>query len=593
MKQIISTLIVFLAIFCTKAQKAYKSGSGKYGFKASNGKVIIPAKYDMALEFSNGLAAVNYGLKKDEDGETIEDGKWGFIDKIGNEVIKFKYDLVKDFDKFGFAIVINTFKDSSLHLKYGVINRSGKEVLPLIYDYIDNWGIAQINSSKGIKKGYFDPSTLKEIIPVKYDDIHLYECGIATVMQNGKYGFVDQLTGKEIVSPKYDSDFNNSFSEGLAKVSLSDKYFYVDDLGNEFDTLDYIKSYKVDEYRIVILSSQPFFIDSTGKKYVTAKKFSRVYDIFKDVAWVNFNDGGMGIIDIKSGKDLYTCYNCDGGSLLFSSDGVISLDYPTRMFIDINGIEYFAPQNTLESFKNENGKYGFYKYTMSKKSDTMLVGFDFYKREILPAKYDTIYQVAIFGDWGEGTGDVSNEGFHYVGIGGKRGLIDSTGKEITPIKYDWIANSFLGGEYAKVGLNGKMGLIDISGREVISPTYYEIETFSEGLASVQLKQGGDFGYIDTNGKLVIDTILSYESVGRFSEGLAIVKGASIIADLEGNRQTLYGYIDKTGKEIIPLKYTLADDFKNGKAKVKLTVISSNYEEKSTEFYIDKNGSEIK
>jgi hypothetical protein len=111
MKQIISTLIVFLAIFCTKAQKAYKSGSGKYGFKASNGKVIIPAKYDMALEFSNGLAAVNYGLKKDEDGETIEDGKWGFIDKIGNEVIKFKYDLVKDFDKFGFAIVINTFKD--------------------------------------------------------------------------------------------------------------------------------------------------------------------------------------------------------------------------------------------------------------------------------------------------------------------------------------------------------------------------------------------------------------------------------------------------------------------------------------------------
>jgi len=593
MKQIISTLIVFLAIFCTKAQKAYKSGSGKYGFKASNGKVIIPAKYDMALEFSNGLAAVNYGLKKDEDGETIEDGKWGFIDKIGNEVIKFKYDLVKDFDKFGFAIVINTFKDSSLHLKYGVINRSGKEVLPLLYDYIDNWGIAQINSAQGIKKGYFDPSTLKEIIPVKYDDIQLYQCKIATVKLNGKYGFVDQLTGKVIVPPKYDDDYNSSFSKGLAKVSLNDKYFYVDDLGNEFDTLDFIDSYSIDEYRIVILSSQTFFMDSTGKKYVTAKKFSRVYDIFKDVAWVNFNDGGMGIIDIKSGKDLYTCYNCDG-SLWFSSDGMISLDYPTRMFIDINGIEYFAPQNTLESFKNENGKYGFYKYTMSKKSDTMLVGFDFYKREILPAKYDTIYQVAIFGDWGEGTGDVSNEGFHYVGIGGKRGLIDSTGKEITPIKYDWIANSFLGGEYAKVGLNGKIGLIDISGREVISPDYFDIGYFSDGLAWVQKEKDGNFGFIDTNGKIVIDTVLSYESVGNFSEGIASVRSSSIFLNVQqGVLLPLYGYINKTGKEIIPIKYTSVEDFKNGKAKVKLTVISSNDEEKSTEFYIDKNGSEIK
>ena len=50
----------------------------------------------------------------------------------------------------------------------------------------------------------------------------------------------------------------------------------------------------------------------------------------------------------------------------------------------------------------------------------------------------------------------------------------------------------------------------------------------------------------------------YDFAGDFSEGLAEVK-------LNGK----YGFIDKTGKEIIPIKFDYTSGFKNGRAGVKL------------------------
>jgi hypothetical protein len=70
---------------------------------------------------------------------------------------------------------------------------------------------------------------------------------------------------------------------------------------------------------------------------------------------------------------------------------------------------------------------------------------------------------------------------------------------------------------------------------VIPPQYdadfYVIE-FSEGLAPVQV--GGKFGFIDKTGKMVIPP--KYDDAFSFSEGLALVK----IGDK-------FRYIDKTGK----------------------------------------------
>ncbi len=53
--------------------------NNKYGYKA-NGKIVIPAQYDGADEFREGLAFVS----KNE--------KWGFINQQGEVVIPLQYD---------------------------------------------------------------------------------------------------------------------------------------------------------------------------------------------------------------------------------------------------------------------------------------------------------------------------------------------------------------------------------------------------------------------------------------------------------------------------------------------------------------------
>ena len=64
--------------------------------------------------------------------------------------------------------------------------------------------------------------------------------------------------------------------------------------------------------------------------------------------------------------------------------------------------------------------------------------------------------------------------------------------------------------------------------------YDEAMTFSEGMAAV--KQDGKWGFLDSTGKLVVP--LKYTDAMSFHNNLAIVSNGSS-----------YGFIDKTGKEI--------------------------------------------
>jgi hypothetical protein len=82
---------------------------------------------------------------------------------------------------------------------------------------------------------------------------------------------------------------------------------------------------------------------------------------------------------------------------------------------------------------------------------------------------------------------------------GKWGLIDKTGKEVIPCKYDYVGRVFSEG-LAYVELNGKWGYINTTGNEVVPLIYDFAETFSNGFARVKL-DGEEF-YIDTRGKRI-------------------------------------------------------------------------------------------
>lgn len=140
----------------------------------------------------------------------------------------------------------------------------------------------------------------------------------------------------------------------------------------------------------------------------------------------------------------------------------------------------------------------------------------------------------------------------------KWGYINNKGDIIIKPKYD-DAESFQENGMAVVQEKKLYGLIDENGKYVVLPKYESISQFSEGRAVVIDKNS--FKIIDETGREL--TTKPYSFIGNFKEGRAVVSST----DREGN--ALYGYLDKGGKEVIPLKYQSANDFNLRKATVKI------------------------
>ena len=119
--------------------------------------------------------------------------------------------------------------------------------------------------------------------------------------------------------------------------------------------------------------------------------------------------------------------------------------------------------------------------------------------------------------------------------------------------------------------------------------YFYVGYFSEGLArvnvggkyvqsgededlgsSVGLVEGGQWGFVDETGKEVIPP--KYDWVDHFSEGLAAVR-------LNG----LSGFFNEQGKEVIPPKYDMVIDFSEHLARFKRN---------RKEGFVDETGKEV-
>ncbi|MDR0348235.1 MAG: WG repeat-containing protein [Tannerella sp.] len=87
-------------------------------------------------------------------------------------------------------------------------------------------------------------------------------------------------------------------------------------------------------------------------------------------------------------------------------------------------------------------------------------------------------------------------------------------------------------------------------------TMFSCSQENQVLQPVQDESTGKWGYVDTTGKTVIPH--RYDAAGLFAENLAAVT-------LGGKT----GYINKKGKEIISLKYEQGSEFSGGRAKVAL------------------------
>ena len=164
--------------------------------------------YDVASEFYEGIAIVG------------KNDKYGFIDKTGKEIIPLKYDKVQYFSEGLAAVKIGG--------KWGYIDKNDKMVIPPKYSEAEYFldGVARVfNYSYGLPVYAIIDKTGKEIVPLgKYSAIEEFQQGLAIVRSGLYFGVIDK-TGKEIIPLKYDEV--QYFSEGLAPVKIDNNYDFI------------------------------------------------------------------------------------------------------------------------------------------------------------------------------------------------------------------------------------------------------------------------------------------------------------------------------------------------------------------------------
>ena len=348
------------------------------------------------------------------------------------------------------------------------------------------------------------------------------------VIQNGKWGYIDR-NGKLVIKPQFDAAY--PFSDGVARVMT----------GKRFE------------------SEKWAYIDETGKPIFTDLSVNRLEDFSEGLGAVctNMRDESKGLLCgymDKTGKWVIepTVYNAfgfhDGRARAALPDKnsrtgtrEVYLDKTGKVAIDLSSI----PTNSSERFSE-----GLASFAVPVKGEgTLPQGFmDTTGKVVITPKFPGVdifsegLAAVLFFRPAQRPTEAKQEDFD-------AGFIDKTGQMVIKPQYEYYQPFSEG--LAFVLIRGKMGAIDKTGRVVIRPQfalhkertnpfwsvldYYQTSrpwSFSEGLAPVY--RLGLWGYVDKTGRMVIPP--RFREAHKFSNGLALV--------LVGNS---LGYIDKTGK----------------------------------------------
>lgn len=154
-----------------------------------------------------------------------------------------------------------------------------------------------------------------------------------------------------------------------------------------------------------------------------------------------------------------------------------------------------------------------------------------------------------------------SNGLGMVKLGGKWGLIDQEGENLTEIIYDEILD-YAEGLYG-FEINEKKGFIDMYGAVMISPLYDNIRQFKKGYAAIRI--GSNWGVINMQGVLSIDPI--YDDV--------------VFDDIDQNfcsvlKDGKWGCVNSTGEIQIPLMYEYRVEFHNPHNIAAVAITDSSY-----------------
>ena len=244
-----------LAAVCVSGTNRGRGGRttlGPFGFIDTTGKLVIPAVYEVAYSFTEGKAAVRW-----------RNGKWGYIDRDGNTVVPPQFDWAGQFS--GGAALAAIKKNG--RLVHGIIDSEG------------NWLVNPDDRPRGI-----DPLLDWGYWSVSEGRVTMYTCD--KVGKNHRYGLMD-LHGNIIVEPCF--FMPPEFSDGLAAISLATnigKSAYISTDGRFVTEAIFDSAWSFsDGMGRVRIGDKYGFVDRTGQ-LVIAAKYDKAEDFHNGLAKV-------------------------------------------------------------------------------------------------------------------------------------------------------------------------------------------------------------------------------------------------------------------------------------------------------------------
>lgn len=433
----------------------------------------------------------------------------------------------------------------SLNL-FGVINLSGKVIIPFMYDDINlrsetaffvkqrnKWALMSVNG--------------EQLTDFRYDEPFYYSRR-GFVKENGKYGIIDSI-GKEILPPQF-TDLEWPYS------NLQDAYWV------SLKKPEGIRWGRVSKDGTILL---PFIYDSVkpytiydGIEYFAAQREGKWgIEVTREGSTVanvvvphQFNAiGSFGYTDHHIFIDLQQM-PAEGGKW-----GLVKILLPSSTTNIIEHTTSFAaPFLYDDSFQII---YGNKDFTTKKGNRWGMV--DIAGKQLLPFLYDTPKIISVAPN------------FYLATLRGKTVIVDSSGRNIVPREemYDDVSweDLYYNEFYRQMSQvpsdaptavivtkrKGLSGFLSTSGTVLLEPIAQRLEVLPHGVLYFR-KANSSFGaYLNSEGKILTDSIyddppirgVGYREYMRVTgpNGLTVVK--------RGGKN---GVIDKTGKEILPLEY---------------------------------------
>jgi len=287
----------------------------------------------MRLEHFKDTQTGKYGFRNPETGEVAIAPKYDIVGRpdsfsvFYNEENDEKIDVRLEYDYFcgGLCLVgiINVEREKwyKSSYKYGYIDLTGKEVLPLIYDDATKFSEDLAAVKSGGKYGFID-KTGKTITPFQFSDAEYFWQGLAPVCLHDRcsWGIID-ISGKTIVPFEYEyydlvilSDCSDFYYEDLLypgevliKAEQEDKIRFFNRKGEEVEPplkIDYQYTDYEDETLVHIRAENGYYgiYNDVENKIIVLPKYDNIEEFTDGLARVELN-GQYGVID-KTGKEV-------------------------------------------------------------------------------------------------------------------------------------------------------------------------------------------------------------------------------------------------------------------------------------------------